>query len=134
VHSLNEDPTVPPRTTDTTPWLDVQVSEAGTHAVTGELDMGNAPILREYSAKVVAERIDETPIVVDLSDVPFTVIVGLGPLDGSSTAVGPCESSPDSFRLSRSASRGFFGCWSRTRLLNVRCRAAAPRRAGHRRP
>jgi hypothetical protein len=45
VHSLNEDMTVPaPRTRDT-PWFDVRVAEAGTHAVTGELDLCTAPIL-----------------------------------------------------------------------------------------
>ena len=81
VHSLNEDMTVPaPRTADTTPWFDVRVSEAGIHAVTGELDMCTAPILRAYLAKVIAETNDETPIVVDLSGVTFTDIVGLDPL------------------------------------------------------
>jgi anti-anti-sigma factor len=81
VHSLNEDTTVPaPRTSDTAPWFDVRVSEAGTHAVTGELDMCTALILRAYLAKVVADTSDETPIVVDLSGVTLTDIVGLDPL------------------------------------------------------
>ena len=67
------------RAWDASPWFDVQATASGVHVVSGELDMSTAPALRTYLEMVVAETSVET-IVVDLSGVTFTDIVGLDPL------------------------------------------------------
>ena len=67
------------RAWDASPWFDVQATAYGIHAVSGELDMSTAPALRTYLETVVAETSVET-MVVDLSGVTFTDIVGLDPL------------------------------------------------------
>ena len=68
------------RVWDTSPWFDVQATGSGVHAVSGELDMSTAPALRTYLKTVVAGTPVDTTIVVDLSRVTFTDIVGLDPL------------------------------------------------------
>jgi anti-anti-sigma factor len=61
------------------PRFDVQATASGVHVVSGELDMSTAPALRTYLETVVAQTAVQT-IVVDLSGVTFTDIVGLDPL------------------------------------------------------
>lgn len=77
------------RAWDTSPWFDVQATASGVHAVSGELDMSTAPALRTYLRTVVAETPVDTTIVVDLSGVTFTDIVGLDPLLEARSQLAP---------------------------------------------
>ena len=68
------------RASKTDARFSVTATDSGALAVSGELDMSTAPVLRASLAKVIAEAGVETTIVVDLSSVSFTDIVGLDPL------------------------------------------------------
>ncbi|HEY9377868.1 MAG TPA: STAS domain-containing protein [Jiangellaceae bacterium] len=68
------------RASNSEPQFSVKATGSGALAVVGELDMSTAPALRASLARVIAEPALETTIVVDLSGVTFTDIVGLDPL------------------------------------------------------
>ena len=68
------------RASKTDPRFSVKSTDSGALAVCGELDMSTATVLRASLAKVIAEAGVETTIVVDLSGVSFTDILGLDPL------------------------------------------------------
>jgi anti-anti-sigma factor len=65
------------RASNSEPQFSVKTTGSGALAVVGELDMSTAPVLRASLANVIAEPALETTIVVDLSGVTFTDIVGL---------------------------------------------------------
>ena len=68
------------RASNSEPQFSVKATGSGALAVVGELDMSTAPVLRASLANVIAEPALETTIVVDLSGVTFTDIVGPDPL------------------------------------------------------